>query len=279
MQGGITLTEQMFFEGIMRSCVMCRRKTPESKFHNKTTCIECWRQYKHQEFMWKQQLVHTGYSNGISMLNPIEELSQEVEDKLRRLNVALDSLIQKDGYREPPDDFIKQILDLSESHLPRAFSYPVSTVTFYVIMLRDKLDLPRCFYCGVPIAVWNMSNDPRAKIQKYGVSREIITCPYPEWSNSLRQHTTDHLVPEIRGGSPRDFQNLVMACAECNGSKGQLTGYEFMQWGTALGKTETISNVDTEYMLYVQGRYKISPPKLKRDFTKLRQAGLLDETN
>src|SRR5437588_10226255 len=41
-----------------------------------------------------------------------------------------------------------------------------------------------------------------------------------------RHQTLDHLVPESRGGT-HELINLVLACARCNGAKGDMTVTEF----------------------------------------------------
>jgi hypothetical protein len=259
----------------MRKCAVCRVKTPEMGFQNKTICIKCWDKYRHQEKAWKQQLIDTGYSNGIRMINPLLTLTQGVEERLSRLSRALAFAIQKDGYREPPHEFINQMNEFSKLYLPSGFFYPASTMTFCVIMMRDNLTLPSCAYCGISVADWDIRMDSLTKVEKYSNGSEIFLSAFPNWTNKLRQHTNDHIIPPARNGSPSDFRNLTISCSECNSAKGQLTGYEFIQLQLSQGKAVIINKSDTEYMLYVQGLYRVTPPKLKRDFTKLRLAKLL----
>ena len=39
----------------------------------------------------------------------------------------------------------------------------------------------------------------------------------------------DHWTPVSRGGSD-DIENLVLACIDCNRSKQEMTGLEFLRW-------------------------------------------------
>ena len=72
--------------------------------------------------------------------------------------------------------------------------------------IYDKTD-GYCAYCGKKLAFVN-----------YGIQ------------GARANWEVDHDIPISRGGS-NEFKNLVAACFNCNRSKGDLTGREFMDGG------------------------------------------------
>ena len=60
-----------------------------------------------------------------------------------------------------------------------------------------------CYYCNLRVIVKSMRNE------------------------HTMLATRDHVVPKSRGGTDA-IANIVMACANCNGVKGSMTGTEFI---------------------------------------------------
>lgn len=63
-----------------------------------------------------------------------------------------------------------------------------------------------CFWCGRPMIEPENGNDHRPNVV-----------------------SADHLLPKVRGGSPFDPANIVAACLECNGRKGNTPWWEFQR--------------------------------------------------
>ncbi len=93
------------------------------------------------------------------------------------------------GGRNGPDDLLHSLLELRPSEAKRRFRKSI----FEDYPLRGPLGQPACAYCG-------------------------------KWHEKL---TLDHLVPKSKGGPHYAKWNLVPACREHNGAKGDLPVFEF----------------------------------------------------
>lgn len=93
------------------------------------------------------------------------------------------------GGRNGPDDLLHSLIELRPSEAKRRFRKSI----FEDYPLKGPLGQPACAYCG-------------------------------KWHEKL---TLDHLVPKSKGGPHYAKWNLVPACREHNGAKGDLPVFEF----------------------------------------------------
>lgn len=77
-----------------------------------------------------------------------------------------------------------------------------------------------CFYCGRPLY-----ETKQPKTQLGSIIDKLL--PAPSVHRDWPRVTIDHIIPKSRGGTKRDPNNLVHACAECNQHKDRLTLEEY----------------------------------------------------
>ena len=59
-------------------------------------------------------------------------------------------------------------------------------------------------------------------------TRDDGRCFWCHYKVSKNKATIDHLTPTSRGGKPLAANNMVICCSDCNASKGNLTGEEYI---------------------------------------------------
>lgn len=97
----------------------------------------------------------------------------------------------------------------------------------YLPLIIKRDGSSKCHYCGCE--TWT---DP-AHVSEPIVYHARGLSPVLKWlipaSLENKRVQVDHVIPKSRGGTD-ELENLVIACAQCNQSKGHKTGDEFSAW-------------------------------------------------
>lgn len=94
----------------------------------------------------------------------------------------------------------------------------------------------KCHYCHTPLCHstdwnsvrWYIHADETYKITLYGSAEEQRIYQGMQ-SRTLQPAQVDHKIPVALGGT-NDFDNLVLACSQCNLYKKHTVSYRMMRW-------------------------------------------------
>lgn len=159
----------------------------------------------------------------------------EPDQKMAIFHIAMFAANRQISYYAPPDDFPRVKLDMDG--LGRLALMRAPRLKETLPLIEEHLER-RGDYLYLPDGQWLLKSGGgyRRRALPHYLRREIVErdgerCVY--CGNVDGPFDIDHIFPVVRGGSDA-ANNLVVACAPCNRSKGDKTLKEWREWQSDL---------------------------------------------